>query len=159
MPPGKGQEEPSYAGAWRFTAPCVDSAAPRARSAVRDLLVRRAVPVHGELMDTVLVVVTELVANAARHAALLTPEIGIEVSAGAGWIRVAVEDDHPYRPAALDAGRFDTGGRGLLLVTALTREAGGVWAVDRTASGGKTVWVRLPLPGGPGGEGHGAPGG
>ncbi|WP_347877093.1 ATP-binding protein [Streptomyces albus] len=114
---------------------------------------RRAVPVRGELMDTVLLIVTELVANAARHAALLTREIGIEVSAGAGWVGVAVEDGHPYRPAALESGRLDTGGRGLLLVTSLTREAGGAWDVERTASGGKTVWVRLPLGGGPGGPG------
>ncbi|WP_307847445.1 ATP-binding protein [Streptomyces sp. F63] len=138
----------------------MESTAPRARHAVRDLLVRRGVPLRGELMDTVLLIVTELAANAARHAALLSPEIGIEVSAGAGWVEVAVEDGHPYQPAALPAGPHDTGGRGLLLVTALTREAGGRWAVDRTANGGKTVSVRLPLGGGGGGgEGRRAPGG
>ncbi|MGH3324482.1 MAG: ATP-binding protein, partial [Streptomyces sp.] len=88
------------------------------------------------------------VTNSVRHAALLSPEIGVEVSLGNGWLRVAVEDSHPYRPKALDAdpGQEHTGGRGLLLVKMITLEAGGVCDVEQTGAGGKVIWAALPLP-------------
>jgi signal transduction histidine kinase len=80
-----------------------------------------------------------------RHAALLSPVLAVEVAVGAEWVRVSVEDNHPYRPTALEADHGQTGGRGLLLVREVTREAGGVCDVEHTASGGKVIWVALPL--------------
>ncbi|WP_410535651.1 ATP-binding protein [Streptomyces sp. KL2] len=140
-----------YEGAWRFTVPVHESSVPRARHAVRDLLRRRGAPVTGELMDGLLLILSELVTNAVRHAALLSEEIGVEISLDAGRVRLGVEDGHPYRPAALAAapGREHTGGRGLLLVRAIAAEAGGFCEADRTASGGKVVRVEMrlaPLP-------------
>jgi K+-sensing histidine kinase KdpD len=58
---------------------------------------------------------------------------------------VSVEDQHPYRPTALETDGDETGGRGLLLVKAITAEAGGLCDVQHTDSGGKAVWASLPL--------------
>ncbi|MFP1628093.1 ATP-binding protein [Streptomyces sp. 5K101] len=135
----------SYEGVWRFTAPAVDVSVPQARRAVRDLLVRQGVPVADEVVQGLLLIVSELVTNAVRHAALLSPEVAVEVAIGAQSIRVSVEDNHPYRPKALETDSAQTGGRGLLLVREITREAGGLCDVAHTASGGKIIWAELPL--------------
>ncbi|WP_328335677.1 MULTISPECIES: ATP-binding protein [unclassified Streptomyces] len=134
-----------YEGVWRFTAPAVDISVPQARHAVRDLLSRQQVPVGGDTVQGLLLIVSELVTNAVRHAALLSPEVAVEVAVGASWIRVSVEDNHPYRPKALDADQGQTGGRGLMLVREVTAEAGGTCGVEQTASGGKVIWSALPL--------------
>ncbi|WP_443051932.1 ATP-binding protein [Streptomyces sp. NBC_00250] len=142
---GGPARQPSYEGVWRFTAAAVDVSVPQARHAVRDLLVRQGVPLHEEIMDGLLLIVSELVTNAVRHAALLSPEIAVEVAIGPEWIRVSVEDNHPYRPKALEADYGQTGGRGLLLVREIAQEAGGACDVEHTASGGKIIWAALPL--------------
>ncbi|MEU0843765.1 ATP-binding protein [Streptomyces sp. NPDC005962] len=144
--PGVGE------GVWRFTAPALETSVPQARHAVRDLLAHQGVSGQGDLVPNLLLIVSELVTNAVRHAALLTPQIAVEVSIGRGWVRVAVEDNHPYRPRPLEleADQGRTGGRGLLLVRAIAEESGGKYDVDHTASGGKAVWAALPLAAAPG---------
>lgn len=136
---------PVSEGVWRFTAPAVEVSVPQARHAVRDLLKRQAAEAPDDLVQGVLLIVSELVTNAVRHAALLSPEVGVEVAIGAGWIRIAVEDNHPYRPKALERDYAQTSGRGLLLVREITAEAGGSCDVEHTAGGGKIVWAALPL--------------
>ncbi|MFF2650314.1 ATP-binding protein [Streptomyces sp. NPDC058045] len=143
-PPGPAAPLP-YEGVWRFTAPAADSSVPQARHAVRDLLARQRVPAADEVVQGLLLIVSELVTNAVRHAALLSPMLAVEVGVGAEWVRVSVEDDHPYRPSALEADSGQTGGRGLLLVREITREAGGACDVEHTAGGGKIIWAALPL--------------
>jgi two-component sensor histidine kinase len=118
---------------------------PQARRAVRDLLARQGVPISDDLVQGLLVIVSELVTNAVKHAAVLSPTLAVEVGVGAEWVRVAVEDSHPYRPTALETDHGRLGGRGLLLVREITREAGGVCDVEHTASGGKVIWAALPL--------------
>ncbi|WP_424862487.1 ATP-binding protein [Streptomyces sp. MMS24-I29] len=135
----------SYEGVWRFTAPAVDVSVPRARRAVRDLLDRQGVPIGTDITEGLLLIVSELVTNAVKHAALLSPELAVEVAVGANWVRVSVEDNHPYRPTALETDHGQTGGRGLLLVREITREAGGACDVEHTAGGGKIIWAALPL--------------
>ncbi|GAA2406593.1 ATP-binding protein [Streptomyces glaucosporus] len=155
-PGGPAVRPQPYEGTWRFTAPVRDSSVPRARHLVRDLLRRRGAPVSDELLHGLLLILSELVTNAVRHAALLSEEIGVEVAVGPDWVRIGVEDGHPYRPSAppADPAREHTGGRGLLLVEATVTEAGGIFEVHRTASGGKVVWAVLPMgrrpAGGPG---------
>ncbi|MEZ3178617.1 ATP-binding protein [Streptomyces pimonensis] len=134
-----------YEGVWRFTAPAVDASVPQARHAVRDLLLRQGVPAADEVVQGLLLIVSELVTNAVRHAALLSPTLAVEVAVGAEWVRVAVEDGHPYRPTALETDHGRTGGRGLLLVREVTREAGGAYDIEHTADGGKAIWAALPL--------------
>ncbi|MGW0705463.1 ATP-binding protein [Streptomyces sp. NPDC002643] len=134
-----------YEGVWRFTAAAVEVSVPQARRAVRDLLVRQGVPLSDELVQGLLLIVSELVTNAVKHAALLSPTLAVEVAVGAEWVRVAVEDNHPYRPTALETDHGRLGGRGLLLVREITLEAGGVCDVEHTATGGKVIWAALPL--------------
>jgi two-component sensor histidine kinase len=137
---------PAQPGAWRFTVAPSDLSVPAVRHAVRDLLRSRHAALSPDRLDDVLLILTELVTNAVRHAALLTPQIGVQVELDDHWVRLAVEDGHPYRPRALqsDPLRHETGGRGLLLVRALAEEAGGACGVTATA-GGKTVWAALPV--------------
>ncbi|WP_454321083.1 ATP-binding protein [Streptomyces phaeoluteigriseus] len=144
-PAGRVPHQLPYEGVWRFTAPAEDASVPQARHAVRDLLYRQGVPASDDLVQGLLLIVSELVTNAVRHAALLSPTLAVEVAVGAEWVRVSVEDNHPYRPTALEADHGRTGGRGLLLVREITREAGGVCDVEHTSSGGKVIWAALPL--------------
>ncbi|MFJ2022388.1 ATP-binding protein [Streptomyces sp. NPDC087897] len=135
----------SYEGVWRFTAPAVDASVPSARHAVRDLLGRQGAPIEDDVLQGLLLIVSELVTNAVKHAALLSPELAVEVAIAADWVRVSVEDNHPYRPTALETDYAQTGGRGLLLVKVITAEAGGTCDVEHTAGGGKIIWAALPL--------------
>jgi anti-sigma regulatory factor (Ser/Thr protein kinase) len=145
-PVGASAPDPlPYEGVWRFTAPAVDASVPQARHAVRDLLYGQGVPAPDDLVHGLLLIVSELVTNAVKHAALLSPTLAVEVAVGAAWVRVSVEDDHPYRPTALEADHGQVGGRGLLLVREIAREAGGLCDVEHTATGGKVIWVALPL--------------
>ncbi|MFI8100449.1 ATP-binding protein [Streptomyces sp. NPDC086023] len=136
---------PTFEGVWRFTAPATEESVPQARRAVRDLLARQAVGASEDLVYSLLLIVSELVTNSVRHAALLSPEVAVEVAIGAAWVRVAVEDNHPYRPKALEADFGQTGGRGLLLVREITALSGGTCDVEHTAGGGKVIWAALPL--------------
>ncbi|RMI31106.1 ATP-binding protein [Streptomyces triticirhizae] len=138
---------PGWQGTWRFTLAPEERSVPQARHAVRDLLRRRAAPLTADRLHGLLLILTELVTNAVRHAALLTPTIGVEVAVDTQWVWVRVEDGHPYRPHALAASpeRQRTGGRGLLLVQATAHEAGGSCGVRATADGGKVIWAVLPL--------------
>lgn len=136
-----------YQGTWRFTVEPCEASVPQIRHAVRDLVRRQRAPVSPDAMYGLLLIVSELVTNGIRHAALLTPRIGVEVTLGRSWVRVAVEDGHPYRPRALevDPDQQHTGGRGLLLVKAVTSESGGACGVVPTAAGGKVIWADLPM--------------
>lgn len=134
-----------YEGAWRFTAPAVESSVPQARHAVRDLIARCRVPADDDLLHGLLLIVSELVGNAVRHAALLSPKIAVELTVTAGWVRVGVEDRHPYLPRPLHAEPDQSGGRGLMLVHAIATAAGGCCDAHHTACGGKVVWAALPL--------------
>jgi anti-sigma regulatory factor (Ser/Thr protein kinase) len=85
--------------------------------------------------DDIALVVTELVANAVRHAGT---DIEVSVTHIPGGVRLEVRDGstRPLRPRA--ALTSDEGGRGLLLVDALSTRYGVVGE-----PGGKRVWVEL----------------
>ncbi|WP_055486624.1 ATP-binding protein [Streptomyces sp. WMMB 322] len=147
LPVQERTASPVREGSWRFTAPALDSSVPQLRYAVRDL-VRRQGAVPEDVLQNLLLILSELATNAVRHAALLSPEIGVEVALQNGWLRIAVEDSHPYRPKALDLDpdQEHVGGRGLLLVKVITSESGGVCDVEQTGTGGKVIWAALPVP-------------
>lgn len=145
VPPDQAPAPRPYEGVWRFTAPALDSSVPQVRRGVRALITDQGVPIDDDTLYGLLLIVSELVTNAVKHAAVLSPEIAVEVAVGADWIRVAVEDNHPYRPKALEADHGQTGGRGLLLVKTITGEAGGQCDIAQTPTGGKVIWAALPL--------------
>lgn len=123
-----------------WTPPCRAPGTPCATSSAGE-----GVPIEDDILQGLLLIVSELVTNAVKHAALLSPELAVEVAIAADWVRVSVEDNHPYRPTALETDYAQTGGRGLLLVKVITAEAGGTCDVEHTASGGKIIWAALPL--------------
>jgi GAF domain-containing protein len=82
-----------------------------------------------------LTVLTELVSNAAR---VTSGAVGVTLARDGGAVLVGVRDDSERRPRARDAAEDDTEGRGLAIVTALTRR----WWVEDHATG-KTVWAEL----------------
>lgn len=88
-----------------------------------------------ELVDDVVVVVSELVTNAVIHA-----QTSIELSVrpvGAG-VRVEVSDGSPLVPQWAPAAMYATSGRGLIIVQRLAE----AWGVERRP-GGKTVWAQV----------------
>ncbi len=103
-----------------------------ARLFVAELL--QAWEVDADLDDAALVV-SELATNALCHVG--TP-FEVVVSSRPGCLRIAVRDASPLVPVAVEATSDDPGGRGLVLVAALTRD----WGVDLEGPG-KTVWADL----------------
>ncbi|WP_433859811.1 SpoIIE family protein phosphatase [Streptomyces kronopolitis] len=96
-------------------------------------------------VDVALLVVSELVTNAIAHT---RGEVRLDLTLAADRLRVAVNDASPrapVKPASVDWEA--TGGRGLLLVEAMSASWGSV-----PLSGGKQVWSEISLPPG---ERHG----
>jgi len=94
----------------------------------------------GHLVDDVQLVVSELATNAMVHAQTPFKVILRAVNAS---VLLEVQDGSRAGPVLVMARGLDTGGRGVAVVNALSRE----WGVVATASGGKSVWAefaRLP---------------
>lgn len=85
-------------------------------------------------VDTVLLLVSELVTNAVRHAA--TPfEITVEVHGDSVRV-VVIDEDVDHQPRVQHPGPEDTNGRGLLIVDELAEG----WGSDEVGVGNKAVW-------------------
>ncbi|SHN16463.1 ATP-binding protein [Actinacidiphila paucisporea] len=108
----------------------------RARREVRDCLVAWR---RDEAVDSALLVVSELVGNALRHAP--NSVIGLTVTAGGGEVLVEVRDGS-RKPPVMEPhpDPYSETGRGLPLVHALSRDWG--WAPHE--DGTKTTWAVLP---------------
>lgn len=126
--PHRGQ--PGYSETMR----CAPQSAEAARS-----LVRTALAVWGlsHLADDGVVVVTELVANAAQHTP--SPSIRVSVSRSADdLVQIAVVDGSRLVPVRRAPDADSTRGRGLALVEALTDR----WGTE-PLPWGKRVWGEL----------------
>ncbi|QHC30768.1 ATP-binding protein [Streptomyces sp. HF10] len=99
-----------------------------------------------DVVDTACLIISELVANVLRHAAVLSPTAAVTLAVEEqAALVLAVADAHPLKPKPLPAAH-DLGGRGLLLVDALVREVRGrAEVLPETATGGKRITIRLPL--------------
>jgi anti-sigma regulatory factor (Ser/Thr protein kinase) len=91
-----------------------------------------------DAVDVALLIVSELAANAVRHA---RTQFVVEVTRRRDVVRVAVRDHGGGRPAPASPGVDEESGRGLSLVDALA----GQWGVTQTSTG-KVVWAELPSP-------------
>ncbi|MFF8271382.1 ATP-binding protein [Streptomyces sp. NPDC016562] len=109
-----------------------------ARESTRDFLDRLVRPLAAETAGTVVLVVSELVTNALRHAG---GTCTLNLTAHPDSIEVAVHDPSPQAPLMrtpdLNGG---TGGFGWPMVNRLARAT----SVTRRPSGGKTVRALLP---------------
>ena len=102
-------------------------------------------PLQGEALDRLLIVVSELVANSVRHSGIAAGEpIGIRVAQGAAHLSVFVHDGGPGFSRRVATGRRRrAGGHGLKIVGALAED----WEV-RCGPDGCTVRATLDLRGG-----------
>jgi anti-sigma regulatory factor (Ser/Thr protein kinase) len=110
------------------------SAPAEARVAVRGVLVGWGLP---ELCDTAMLLCSELVTNAVRHAGT-TVRISLDRLPDR-TVRVAVMDGAPRgHPRVVEPGEEDESGRGMWLVDRLSSG----WGTDHSKHG-KAVWFEL----------------
>jgi anti-sigma regulatory factor (Ser/Thr protein kinase) len=125
----------------QMTLPVADHAVRLARQATCDALATWRLLL---LEETAVLLVSELVTNAVRHARG-TDAISLELETAGIWLRIEVQDADPRWPQPRTPGGFDESGFGFVLVDALA----GKWGVRETATG-KAVWAELGTR--PGGE-------
>jgi hypothetical protein len=110
---------------------------PTAPRASRDFVARALLGWGlGPLVPAASLVMSELVTNSTIHAGT---DIELSVAWNLGLLRVTVGDNSPDLPRRLYPQLDDVHGRGLIVVTALSRAFG----VLPTAEGGKVVWSVL----------------
>ncbi|MFB6437680.1 ATP-binding protein [Streptomyces sp. NPDC056411] len=90
------------------------------------------------VIDPAALGVTELLANVHRHARP-SKQCTVELSVLLDQLTVSVYDEDPRLPCVRAAGTWETCGRGLALIAALSE----TWGV-RPDGGGKVVWFTLP---------------
>jgi anti-sigma regulatory factor (Ser/Thr protein kinase) len=97
-----------------------------------------------DLADTVALLVSELMTNAVRASARLAasdpPIVRLWLACDQASVTIHVWDASSEMPVRRDAGPDTEGGRGLLVVDALSTD----WGTYRRDNG-KVVWVRLSL--------------
>ncbi len=104
-----------------------------ARAAVSEFLVDLG---RDELLPSVALIVSELVANAIMHA---RTEMWLSIEVADDGVKVAVTDGSQILPRWTPASPTATSGRGLLLVEQLSRS----WGAEPLPGGGKAVWAHV----------------
>jgi PAS domain S-box-containing protein len=135
--PGTGAA--TVVGVRDLVLPSERVAAGSARGVVRDALAALAAEGATDLVDSALLLTTELVANAVTHGA---GDVVLRVEVGERRVRVEVSDADPampvHREQALDVEQPEENGRGIFLVSALADR----WGAE-PLGGGKRVWFEL----------------
>ncbi|MDX3242904.1 MULTISPECIES: ATP-binding protein [unclassified Streptomyces] len=128
-----------------LTLPTETSAVRIARETAEQALVEWGIGLRHPTVDPALLILSELVTNSVRHAAVLSPTLTVIYAAGPECLAFAVHDRHPYQPALYGAGT-DTGTSGLATVMEFVLALGGTAVVRADADGrGKSIWITLPL--------------
>ncbi|MET7610766.1 ATP-binding protein [Streptomyces seoulensis] len=135
-------ERPTESASWRIALPHTAAAVPVARALVRSALAEVG---HLADCDTAELLTAELVANAVEHTAGSGPiELVVELRPTGCQVEVHDPDPEPpghlTRPVIEEPDPWQEGGRGLLLIRALSSSCG-----HRPTSSGKAVWFRLPV--------------
>lgn len=126
-----------------FRLPRRRSSVPRARALLNAIL--QDWLVDRDVLDTAELVLSELVTNALRARAPHDRQVGVHIahSEEDGLLRLEVSDAGEGRPEVRNPSEDEAGGRGLLLVEALTHR----WGVQERKGGiGKTVWAEIKAP-------------
>ena len=108
---------------------------PTAASRARRHLTEAFGELHGDAVDTLLLLVSELVTNAIEHG---SGPLHMMLDSVDGRVRMEIQDGSLAVPRQRDANLLAEGGRGQMIVEALADS----WGV-REASGGKSVWFEL----------------
>jgi serine/threonine-protein kinase RsbW len=123
---------------WRF--PRHPRSVSRARATLREQL--DGWGVGGGVADTAVLLLSELVTNAVRHARVPQGrEIGALFALCGDVLRVEVADASDVVPAPRTPDEDSAGGRGLVLVAAMADD----WGVSLREGVGKVVWAVLKL--------------
>ena len=118
-----------------LTLPAAGPAAGVARQVTREALAAWRV---AHLEETAVLLVSELVTNAVRHARPGRLAMALYLDADGAWLRIEVHDADPHEPRQRAPGALDESGFGLLLIEALA----GKWGFQQTVTG-KAVWAEL----------------
>lgn len=116
---------------------------PRARAVLHAVLGDWGV--GQEALESAELVLSELVTNALQVRVARGRQVGVRIARmpAEGLLRLEVTDAGEGHPEVRAPGSDETGGRGLLLVEALTHR----WGCERRgAADGKTVWAELKAP-------------
>jgi anti-sigma regulatory factor (Ser/Thr protein kinase) len=135
--PGTGSQEAAAVSTMQLLLPTVMTSPGEARRACRAFARRN----HVQAIDTLLLVLSELVTNAVQHGGA---PIGIRIDCEGGSVRIEVSDATgnpaevtPRRDISLDG----TGGMGLRIIDAVSLG----WGAHENQGGcGKTVWAEIP---------------
>ncbi|MER6383444.1 ATP-binding protein [Streptomyces sp. NPDC001250] len=128
-----------------LTLPTIPAAVRVARETAEQTLVEWGIGLRHPTVDPALLILSELVANSVRHAAVLSPKITVFYAAGPDCFVFAVHDRHPYQPPLYGA-VAGTGSGGLGTVMELVLGLGGTAVVRADPDGkGKSIWITLPL--------------
>ncbi|WP_369363121.1 ATP-binding protein [Streptomyces sp. CG4] len=128
-----------------LTLPTIPAAVRVARETAEQTLVEWGIGLRHSTVDPALLILSELVANSVRHAAVLSPKITVFYAAGPDCFVFAVHDRHPYQPPLYGA-VAGTGSGGLGTVMELVLGLGGTAVVRADPDGkGKSIWITLPL--------------
>ncbi|WP_128381675.1 ATP-binding protein [Streptomyces cavernae] len=126
-----------------LTLPTMPSAVRTARETAEQALVEWGMSLRHPAVGPALLILSELVTNSVRHAAVLSPQVTVIYAGGKDCLAFAVHDRHPYQPPLCAV--TDAGG-GLATVMELTLGLGGTAVVRGDADGqGKSIWITLPL--------------
>ena len=125
----------------QLTLPASGQPARLARQVAREVLTAWQL---ADVEETAVVLVSELVANAVRHARSIDT-ITLELEAVRTRLRIEAYRCRPGLAVPRTAGEFDTSGFGSILVNSLAD----AWGVRETVIG-TTMWAELELPGEPG---------
>ncbi|MHA5051773.1 ATP-binding protein [Streptomyces sp. SD15] len=137
------QPEPSDTHEITCRLPRRPSTVPRARALLHAVV--GGWGVDQDVLDTAELVLSELVTNALQSRAPRDRQVGVRIthSEQEGLLRLEVSDAGEGRPKVRNPTEDETGGRGLLLVEALTDR----WGMQEREGGiGQTVWVDIKAP-------------
>ncbi|MFE7276119.1 ATP-binding protein [Streptomyces sp. NPDC057623] len=127
------------------TLPSEPSAVRLARETAEQALIKWGIGLRHSAVGPALLILSELVTNSVRHAAVLSPQLTVIYAAGPDCLAFAVHDRHPYQPP-LYGSATGTGAGGIGTVMELVLGLSGTAVVRADADGrGKSIWITLPL--------------
>ncbi|MCD9879163.1 ATP-binding protein [Streptomyces guryensis] len=128
-----------------LTLPTEPSAVRMARETAEQALAEWGIDPRHPAIGPALLILSELVTNSVRHAAVFSPQVTVIYAASKDCLAFGVHDRHPFQPALYGA-VTDAGTGGLATVMELTLGLGGNAVVRGDADGrGKSIWIILPL--------------
>ncbi|TDU04181.1 anti-sigma regulatory factor (Ser/Thr protein kinase) [Streptomyces sp. 846.5] len=120
---------------WHRDYPLTPASAHRARADAAAFLHGHHLP--AELLDDTLLVLSELVTNAIRHAHAPGRRTLVHLTAKESTVRIEVSDPNPRPPAQLAPTIDEENHRGLFIVRTLATD----WGIQPRPVIGKTIWA------------------